>query len=143
MIAKLMVADMSRSLDFYCRGLGFRIEFAVMPDRGIRTDGTAAGAVFCSLGAGGVRVMLQTAETMAAEMPVFADGPAQRGTFTLYFTGLSPQAVLERLGRQAVPLKGPELAWYGMNELHLADPDGYVICVAEPYRDAKGFRVAA
>jgi catechol 2,3-dioxygenase-like lactoylglutathione lyase family enzyme len=142
-IAKLMVADMCRSLDFYCRGLGFEVQFAVLPDRSIRYDGNTAGAMFCSLSARGIQVMLQTAATMAEELPVFGGATRRGGTFTLYFTGLAPESVLSRLGADAVCIKGPELSWYGMRELHLADPDGYVICVAEPYRDASGFRIAA
>lgn len=132
MIAKLMVADMARSLDFYCRGLGFELQFAVSPARQVVYGRDARGAVLCSLAAGRTQLMLQTADSLAEELPGEAPERPLAGTFSLYFSGLAPERALERLGPAARRVKGPETTWYGMRELHLRDPDGYVICVAAP-----------
>ncbi|HEU0221093.1 MAG TPA: VOC family protein [Paracoccaceae bacterium] len=143
MIDKLMVADMSRSLDFYCGGLGFQVQFGVSSDHEIKWSGNMSTAMFCSLAAGRLQLMLQTAASMAEELPALAAEERRGGSFTLYYSGITPERALERLGGSAVRIRGPETTWYGMRELHLRDPDGYVVCVAAPVAVEQAVRSAA
>jgi hypothetical protein len=45
--------------------------------------------------------------------------------------GYHPDEVADK-DVSAITVKGPIKQWYGMVELYLRDPDGYIICLAAP-----------
>ena len=46
----------------------------------------------------------------------------------LYFDCPDPDAVYELLKSKGMDLKPPQIAPYGMKQLYLTDPDGYLLC---------------
>ena len=75
--------------------------------------------------------MLQTVESLAGELTVFAPDHAPAPSGTIYFRGLYQGRVRDRVAAEDV-VKGPERSWYGIMEMYLRDPDGYVISVGAP-----------
>lgn len=117
----LVVADVSRSIEFYRDVLGFAVETTV-PD--------AAPYAFAIVRAGDVRIFLNEQKGAAEEYPPFRDR-AIGGTLTLFFdvTGIRD---LYRDLEERVPIVLPlERKWYGVTEFAIADPDGWVITLAE------------
>ena len=130
-VPNLMVRDMDRSTRFYRDTVGMTLTMTVSPDREVRWPGDAEGAAFALLEWEGGQLMLQTVASLAADLPVFEAGRPPAFTGTIYFRGMHPDTVRERVTPRQI-VKGPESSWYGMRELHLRDPDGYVICLGAP-----------
>ena len=140
-IPNLMVTNMPRSLAFYRDVLGMKPMMAVSPQRDVisldDTDGAETEAVFVILEweNDGGQLMLQTATSLADELPVFAASQQPSPAGTVYFRGLHPSAIQDRVPESSI-VKGPFLQWYGMLELYIRDPDGHIICVGVPEGDS-------
>ena len=128
-IPNLLVTDMQRSIAFYRDTLDMKLVMAASRDRQILSDGEEA--VFAILEWNGGQLMLQSAESLADELPVFEAQQRPAASGTIYFRDLHPKDVIERVTEEQI-VKGPELQWYGMMELYLRDPDGYIICIGTP-----------
>jgi hypothetical protein len=77
---------------------------------------------WCRLERGGASIMLQQAEA--------EDGPAEgrgRGV-AFYFICDDADAVYTELTSRGLPLEKPTVAYYGMKQLFVPEPDGYSIC---------------
>ena len=78
---------------------------------------------------GDVYLMLNTAydddERPAAPNPTHY--PIHQETY-LYFLCPDPNAAYEFLKSKGVQVKPPTVAYYGMKQLYLQDPDGYTLC---------------
>ncbi|MEO1658674.1 MAG: hypothetical protein AAFR65_13245 [Pseudomonadota bacterium] len=125
-IANLVVADIARSVAFYRDIVGLDVMMVLGPGQTM-IDGpdVPSDAVFATLQFGGSQLMLQTAEYALSVVPDAPTGPCW-----IYIRDMNPTPVLER--HDGPPLKGPELTWYGMQEVHLRDPDGHIVCVGTP-----------
>ncbi len=133
-VPNLMCSDMARSVAFWRDRLGFAVTMTVDAARETRfgPDASPATAVFAILEGAGGQLMLQTAASLAEDLPrAFAGGLPDRPGTAIYLRDLSPDAVAADLPAEAL-LKGPETSWYGMREVYFRDPDGHVICVAAP-----------
>jgi catechol 2,3-dioxygenase-like lactoylglutathione lyase family enzyme len=119
----LIVADVERSLSFYTNMLGFT--------RGI-TVPEQAPFVFGSVVSGGVEIFFNEKQIAAKEYPMFGTQPV--GASGTMYLEVEP-GTIERLHEQlkpAVPIVMPFVTqWYGAREFVIADPDGYLITLAE------------
>jgi uncharacterized glyoxalase superfamily protein PhnB len=109
----LTVQDLGRSIAFYRDQLGFELV----------GDAQSAGRVFwCRLQRGAASLMLQQAEE--------EDGPpAGRGRgVSLYFVCDEVDGLYEEFTHRGVKLEPPSVAYYGMKQLLVSEPDGYSIC---------------
>ena len=113
LVPLLFVNDIQRSLAFYRDKLGFWL--AEKWDR-------SGELAWCRLVRDGFTVMLQQA---CAE-----DGPADgRGRGVgLFFLCNDANALHGELTAKGLALAPPSVAFYGMNQLFLKDPDGYELC---------------
>ncbi len=127
-IPNLMVTDMARSVAFYRDGLGMELTMSVTQDRQFSAETFLDGSVFVTLRWNAADLMLQTRESLAGELPLFTADATPPPAGTIYFRGLDPDPVLARLSADAL-IKGPEMAWYGMLEAYVRDPDGHVLCL--------------
>ncbi len=113
----LVVEEMKRSLAFYRDRLGFQIT----------QDWSSEGRLaWCRLERDSVSLMLQQA--------CDEDGPADgrgRGV-VFYFSCADAGAEYERLLELGVNVAPPQVAFYGMNQLVVTDPDGYELCFQNP-----------
>ena len=113
----IQVFDMGASLRFYCDLLGFEIVQK------------AEGGGWAWLRHGNAELMLNTA---------YEDGdrpqnPDPKRVFghqdTCVFIGCPDvDAAYEYLSGKGVDVSKPKVAWYGMKQMYLKDPDGFGIC---------------
>jgi catechol 2,3-dioxygenase-like lactoylglutathione lyase family enzyme len=129
----LMVTNMRESLDFYCGVLDFTLSMGVNADHETFTDGVLRDdLIFVMLTHGAEELMLQRRDSLAQDVPVFAADATPGGTFTLYMRGEPADALAARLPDSVEIIKGPETTWYGMRELYIRDPNGYVLTFGAP-----------
>ena len=133
MSTNLMVTDMGASLRFYHEVLGLTVAFTV--DSAQNTDMSGAvsdTAVFASLRAGESELMLQERANLAEDAPMVTATTPPAGTFTLYFRVDDVDAVVDRLAEGHEVVKPLQTTWYGMKEIWVRDPDGYVVTIGSP-----------
>ena len=121
----LQVYDMPASIRFYRDRLGFQIH-SHSPHRG-GEDPDRYHWVW--LKHGSIHLMLNTAYESDEERPVPPE-PARTSAHAdtaLYFDCLDLDAAFEELRAKLPDLAPPHLTGYGMRELSLKDPDGYLI----------------
>ena len=101
-VPNLMVSDMARSVRFYRDTIGMTLTMTVSPEREVGWPGEASGAAFAVLEWDGAQLMLQTVESLAGELAVFRSDHAPAPSGTIYFRGLHPGSLRDR-----VVVKGP------------------------------------
>lgn len=109
----LFVQDIERSVRFYRDQLGFSL---------VNRADAHAKMFWCRLERGGASIMLQQAED--------EDGPAEgrgRGV-AFYFVCDDADAMYRELTSRGLQLEPPKVAYYGMKQLFVPEPDGYSIC---------------
>jgi lactoylglutathione lyase len=117
----LLVANMERSLAFYRDKLGFRLVHSWSPEGRI---------AWCHVERGGAGLMLQ----QACE----EDGDPQgwgRG-IVFYFQADDADALHAEFTANGLTLAPPAIAFYGMKQVFLRDPDGYELCFQNPVPSA-------
>jgi glyoxylase I family protein len=117
----LQVFDMPTSIKFYRDVLGFEVVTTSNP------GGEHFGWALLRLN--GVELMLNTAYEEDARPP--APDPARIAAHDdtcLYFGCPDVDAAYAQLRARGVAAKEPKVAWYGMKQLYLNDPDGYNLC---------------
>jgi len=117
----LSVFDMPTSIKFYCDGLGFEI---------ISTDSkTAPEFDWVMLRANTSELMLNTAyeENQRPQTSDRARVAAHRDT-VIYFGCPNVEGAYTHLQSMGINMKEPKIAWYGMKQLYVTDPDGYLLC---------------
>lgn len=120
----LQVFDMSTSLRFYRDGLGFEV-IAVAPER---APGENYGWVW--LNRGPAELMLNSQFEPEGPRPPEPD-PSRRafhGDTGLYMGCEQVDALYEELRLKGLHPQEPVDTSYGMRQLYLEDPDGYVLC---------------
>ena len=116
LVPLLFVQDLTRSLAFY-QQLGFNLSGTWEPDGKLS---------WCRLGRAESALMLQQAEE--------EDGPAEgrgRGV-RLFFICDDVDALHAEFIGAGVTIESPQLAFYGMKQIFLKDPDGYELCFESP-----------
>ncbi len=117
----LSVFDMPTSLHFYCDLLGFQI---------MKSDANAAPNFdWVLLSLNGVELMLNTAYEAPNRPPApdTARLAAHRDT-TLYFGCPDVDGAYEHLKAAGLQLHPPKVAYYGMKQIYISDPDSYPLC---------------
>lgn len=121
LVPSLMVRDVEASLAFYTGVLGFEACARYEDGQGLawaeaRRDG----------------IVLQLMRGPICGLP---EEPVLTGT--LYFYPESIDAVAEQVAGRAEVAWGPEVMPYGMRELAIRDPDGYILAFSEPLSGAE------
>jgi catechol 2,3-dioxygenase-like lactoylglutathione lyase family enzyme len=120
----ISVFDMATSLKFYRGILGFEV---------VQDTGAGDNSDWVMLSKSGVTLMLNTAyehdERPSAPNPTHH--AIHQETY-LYFDCPDPDAAYEFLKSKGVEAEPPTVAYYGMRQLFLRDPDGYTLCFQRP-----------
>lgn len=114
----LFTSDIERSRAFYCDQLGFTLTNRHDP------DGTLT---WCMLAMEGARIMLEQCDTDR-----LAGLAQQRSDIALYFLCEDVDGLHERFVANGVDLEPPCVAFYGMKQLEVRDPDGRLLCFEHP-----------
>lgn len=115
----LYVRDMQSSLNFYCEILGFR---------SVQTWETDGAVEWCRLELGDTAVMLQL-DTCNA-LPVTGEPPGRGVIF--YFNCSDVELLYKSFVSRGLSETSLEVAFYGMKQLELTDPNGYQLCFQSP-----------
>jgi glyoxylase I family protein len=129
----LQVFDMPKSIQFYCGVLGFEV-----------AGQSESGPIFdwALLRLNGVEVMLNTAYERDQRPPT--PDPrriAAHKDTALYFGCPDVDAAYRELQGKGLTLKPPVVQRYGMKQLHITDPDGYVLCFQWPVEGDHATRI--
>ncbi len=116
----LYAGDIERSRAFYCDQLGFSMHNRWDP------DGKLA---WCLLGVEGARLMLQQAQPED-----LAGLQAGNSDMALFFLCEDVDALHDRFRKHGVDVQPPTVAFYGMRQLAVRDPDGRSICFEHPVK---------
>ena len=121
----LQVFDMPTSVRFYRDVLGFEI-IETSPREGDFFD-------WGYLRLNNAGLMLNTAfeqeDRPAQPVPTQV---AAHGDTCLYFRAPDVDAVYQHLRAKGIDVKEPKVAPYGMKQLYVSDPDGYMLCFQWP-----------
>jgi glyoxylase I family protein len=120
----LEVFDMAASLAFYRDVLGFEV---------VSTSGEPDPDHWALLRLNGVELMLDSAYE-PGERPAAPDPARVAGHHdaALYFGCPDVDAAYAHLRALGIAAKEPHVASYGMKQLYVTDPDGYVVCFQWP-----------
>ena len=120
----LGVFDMPRSIRFYRDMLGFKVTGSSDP---MSDDPDDVNWVMLRLGP--TTVMLNTAydPNHVPDQPEACRWSGHQDTF-LYFACPDVEAAYRFLVSKGVEVDPPKVAWYGMKQLYLKDPDGFNLC---------------
>lgn len=130
--ANLMVSDVSRSADFWCDRLGFRLALCADEGRNFHKERPrGVPLVWAQFLAGEVELMVQRGDNLALDVPGFA-GRSPGGALTLYLQVDDLDDRHARLKGVLPTVKDLATTHYGMREWYVEDPDGYVVCLAQP-----------
>ena len=120
----LQVFDMPTAIHFYRDVLGFKVSATSEP-------GDTCNWALLKLN--GAELMLNTA--YESDHRPAAPDPARigaHGDTCLYFGREDLNTAYKHLREHGVEAKEPKVAWYGMKQLYLNDPDGYGLCFQWP-----------
>jgi glyoxylase I family protein len=125
----LQVFDMPTSLAFYRDVLGFQVTSEVPADD--RCD-------WVMLTLHGSELMLNTAYE-AHERPTEPDPAriAAHSDVILYFDCEDVDAAFGYFRERNIAAKEPTVAFYGMKQVYLKDPDGYELCLQHAVRESR------
>ena len=117
----LSVFDMAVSLQFYCDVLGCEV---------VSTDGkTPPESDWVMLRLNGLELMLNTAYDRLKRPPQpDAQRIAAHRDVCLYFGCPDVDRAYDLLQAKGLKINPPKIAWYGMKQLYVTDPDGYLLC---------------
>jgi glyoxylase I family protein len=120
----VQVFDMRKSIRFYRDVLGFAVTGRSKPMTDDPDD-----VNWCMLELGGACVMLNTAYDPddVPEAPDAARWGGHQDT-CLFFGCRAVDGAYRELVQKGVQVDPPKVAWYGMKQLSLTDPDGFGIC---------------
>ncbi len=130
-IPNLMITDMPRSIAFYRDLLGMNVTMMISAERKMLASTQERNAVFATLEWQESQLMLQTVASLSSELSQFSPDATPYPSGTIYFRTMHPDTVLDRVANEQI-VKGPLQQWYGMREIYLRDPDGYIICLGAP-----------
>jgi catechol 2,3-dioxygenase-like lactoylglutathione lyase family enzyme len=117
----LFVREIDRSVAFYRDQLGFAV---------VNQSENQGHLFWCRLERGGASIMLQQADE--------EDGPPEgpgRGV-AFYFVCDDADVMYAELTSRGLRLDAPTVAYYGMKQLVVPEPDGYFICFESETRPA-------
>lgn len=120
----LQVFDMPASIRFYRDVLGFDL---------VSTSAPADRFDWALLRRGGAELMLNTAYEADSRPP--APDPARAAAHadtSLYFGCPDLDAAHAHLAAHGIHAEPPRTASYGMRQLYVTDPDGYILCFQWP-----------
>jgi catechol 2,3-dioxygenase-like lactoylglutathione lyase family enzyme len=125
----LAVFDMPTSIRFYRDVLGFEV---------VDTSAPGDDYGWALLRLGGTEVMLNTAYDPGQRPPEpDAARIAAHEDVTIYFGCPDVDGAYEHLRGLGVEVRPPEVAYYGMKQLYVRDPDGFGLCFQWPAGEAQ------
>ena len=120
----ILVFDIQQSLKFYCDVLGFEL---------VSSDNAGPDYGWVLLSSGKTELMMEPIYPKD-QKPVEPDAlrTAHHKDTVLYFGCTDVDAAYAHFISKGISVKEPRIAYYGMKQLYISDPDGYLLCVQWP-----------
>lgn len=132
-----MVLDVAEAVRFYSEVIGGEVAFVVDDQQQTSMDGTIPdNAVFASVRMGTGEVMFQERSNLVEDAPMVEADSSPSGTFAMYMRVDAVDDVIARLPESTEVLKPVQFTWYGMKEIWIRDPAGYVLTIGSPEGEA-------
>lgn len=132
-----MVLDVAEAVRFYSEVIGGEVAFVVDDQQQTSMDGTIPdNAVFASVRMGTGEVMFQERSNLVEDAPMVEADSSPSGTFAMYMRVDAVDEVIARLPESTEVLKPVQFTWYGMKEIWIRDPAGYVLTIGSPEGEA-------
>ena len=136
MSTNLMVLDVAEAVRFYSDVIGAEIAFVVDDEQQTTMDGSIPdNAVFASVRLGTGEMMFQERANLVDDAPMVEADSTPGGTFAIYVRVDAVDDVIARLPESTEVLKPVQFTWYGMKEIWIRDPAGYVLTIGSPEGD--------
>jgi catechol 2,3-dioxygenase-like lactoylglutathione lyase family enzyme len=131
-----MVADLHRTITFYRDVLGFEHVMSVpaASEEVLFQYDPARPLVYTLLKQGEIELMFQERESLKENVPAFGPAPEIGATMTFYFRVEDVDAVAAKVREHCVIVRGLHDTFYGMREIYVRDPDGYVLGFSQEIR---------
>ena len=127
-----MVSDVQKSLDFYLSLPGFSFEMGTSASKEARLERTEEEFLFAALRVGGQKLMIQTRETLGADVPQLLKSEQLGATGVLYFDVENVDSSYEEIkGKNILIVKDINDKFYGRREFYIQDLDGYILGFSE------------
>jgi len=137
MSTNVMVLNVGEAVHFYSDVLGGEIAFVVDDKQQTSMDGTIPeNAVFASVRLGTSEVMFQDRANLVEDAPMVEADSVPGGTFAMYLRVDSVDEVIARFPESTEIVKPVQMTWYGMKEIWIRDPAGYVLTIGSPEGEA-------
>ena len=139
MSTNLMVLDVAEAVRFYTDVIGGEIAFVVDDQHESTMDGTIPdNPIFASIRMGTGEIMVQERSNLVEDAPMVEADSVPSGTFAMYLRVDAVDEVIARLPESTEVLKPVQMTWYGMKEIWIRDPAGYVLTIGSPEGEAPG-----
>ncbi|MDR2232651.1 MAG: VOC family protein [Tannerella sp.] len=129
----LAVADVRKTVQFYCENLGFELIMAVRDTHEV-IDGTQPledkEYVYAMLKKDSVEIAFQRTDTLREDVSLLDDATIGSSA-VLYMDGTGLDAWHENLKNKNIAMTGIKQQWYGVKEFYIRDINGYVLGFAE------------
>ncbi len=126
------VRDVKETVNFYTSVLGFSLVMAVPLTQDGIDQAFALGKeyVYALVSKDNVEFMFQRSDSFKEDVKLASDKPMGASvTFYMEIEGLS--SFYNQIKDKVSDITEPKLAWYGMNEFYIKDPNGYILGFAE------------
>ncbi len=121
----LAVYDMPAAVAFYRDRLGFEVMQTSTPFTAAKDD-----YGWALLRTGSVELMLNTMyENNVRPSVRDAERTRAHGDTTIYFGCRDVEGAYASLQEKGVEVSAPKVAYYGLKQVYLKDPDGYTLCL--------------
>lgn len=130
----LMVADVSKAIDFYKDVLGFQHVMSVPmgSEQVLFEYPSGHPLVYALIKNGDVEIMLQEQKSLIENVPALGDFSDIRSSAVLYFEVDNVVVLAEKLKKYCPVVSDLHDTFYGMKEIYVKDLNGYVLGFAEP-----------
>jgi uncharacterized glyoxalase superfamily protein PhnB len=128
----LMVESVKETLNFYINVLGFSFVMGVSPNNNqVQTEyNPSEEFIYAMLKYESIEIMLQSKESLSADIPVFRNKSVQ-ASVSFYFDTAGLDRLYNDLKGKVKIAKDVAVTWYGMKEFYILDNNGYVLGFAE------------
>jgi len=121
LMPNLMVKDVSKTIDFYTKVLGFNV-LATVPEK--------SPFVFAMANANGIIVSFQEEKNIKEEYPQLSSFP-QGGGLTLYIHVTDVNELFEKVNGKAKIAKELHKTFYGSTDFAIEDCNGYILTFSQ------------
>jgi uncharacterized glyoxalase superfamily protein PhnB len=134
----MMVDDIHKTVEFYRQVLGFEHVMSVPKDSGEVLFQYDAGRplVYALIKCGNIEMAFQERASLMENVPAFKSDATIGGTLTFYFETDDVDGLAARVKNTCEVVRDLHDTFYGMREIYVRDPNGYILGFAQPLRRA-------